>query len=62
MEWVLDLFEDNFDMGMDYLAVLARRLLELMERTSAPDESALQLLYGCDDEQAPVAPEAAAKE
>jgi CRP-like cAMP-binding protein len=53
MEWVLDLFEDNFDMGMDYLAVLARRLLEVMETTSAPHESSLQLLYGCDDEPRP---------
>lgn len=52
MEWVLDLFEDNFDMGMDYLAVLARRLLDVMETTSAPDESRLQLLYGCDEEDA----------
>jgi CRP-like cAMP-binding protein len=51
MEYVLDLFEDNFDMGTDYLAVLARRLLEVMEATSAPDETALQLLYGCDEEQ-----------
>jgi CRP-like cAMP-binding protein len=51
MEWVLDLFEDNFDMGMDYLAVLAKRLLELMETTSAPDEADLQLLYGCDEEE-----------
>ena len=58
MEWVLDLFEDNFDMGMDYLAVLARRLLELMEATSEPDEAGLQLLYGCDEEE-PAAPSAA---
>ena len=53
MEWVLDLFEDNFEMGMDYLAVLARRLLEVMEATAAPNESSLQLLYGCDEEETP---------
>jgi CRP-like cAMP-binding protein len=56
MEWVLDLFEDNFEMGTDYLAVLAKRLLDVMETTSAPDEAGLQLLYGCDEEEAPRAP------
>jgi CRP-like cAMP-binding protein len=62
MEWVLDLFEDNFDMGMDYLAVLARRLLALMERTASPDESELQLMYGCEeDETAPAADPLAAE-
>ena len=50
MEWVLDLFEDNFEMGMDYLAVLAKRLLELMERVATPDEAELNLMYGCDEE------------
>jgi CRP-like cAMP-binding protein len=53
MEWVLDLFEDNFDMGMGYLSVLARRLLELMERTASPDESELQLMYGCEEDEPP---------
>jgi CRP-like cAMP-binding protein len=56
MEWVLDLFEDNFDMGADYLAVLAKRLLELMEATSEPDDAGLQLMYGCDEEQPSAAP------
>jgi CRP/FNR family cyclic AMP-dependent transcriptional regulator len=56
MEWVLDLFEDNFEMGADYLAVLARRLLEVMEATSAPDEAGLQLMYGCDEEESPPPP------
>lgn len=51
MEWVLDLFEDNFEMGMDYLAVLAKRLLELMERVATPDEAELHLMYGCEDEE-----------
>ena len=51
MEWVLDVFEDNFEMGMDYLAVLAKRLLELMERMAAPDEAELHLMYGCEDEE-----------
>jgi CRP-like cAMP-binding protein len=52
MEWLLDLFEDNFEMGIDYLAVLSKRLLEVMEATSSPDEEGLQLLYGCDEEEA----------
>jgi hypothetical protein len=56
MEWVLDLFEDNFEMGADYLAVIAKRLLEVMEATSAPDEAGLQLMYGCDEEESPTAP------
>ncbi|HVR71283.1 MAG TPA: cyclic nucleotide-binding domain-containing protein [Vicinamibacteria bacterium] len=53
MEWLLDLFEDNFDMGTDYLAVLSQRLAEVMEATSGPDEEGLQLLYGCDEEEPP---------
>jgi CRP/FNR family cyclic AMP-dependent transcriptional regulator len=58
MEWLLDLFEDNFDMGIDYLAILSKRLLEVMEATSAPDEEDLQLLYGCDEEEAAPSPPA----
>jgi hypothetical protein len=47
---------------MDYLAVLARRLLALMERTASPDESELQLMYGCEeDETAPAADPLAAE-
>jgi hypothetical protein len=53
MEWVLDLFEDNFEMGMDYLAVLAQRLLEVMEAAASPDEAGLHLMYGCDEDEAP---------
>jgi CRP-like cAMP-binding protein len=62
MEWVLDLFEDNFEMGMDYLAVLARRLLELLERAASPDEAGLQLMYGCEEDEAPAAEAPAATE
>jgi CRP/FNR family cyclic AMP-dependent transcriptional regulator len=58
MEWVLDLFEDNFEMGADYLAVLARRLLEVMEATASPDEAGLQLMYGCDEEETRALPAA----
>jgi CRP-like cAMP-binding protein len=42
-EGLLDLFEDNFEMAMDYLAVMSRWLLELLERFASGD---LERLYG----------------
>jgi CRP-like cAMP-binding protein len=49
VEGLIDLFEDNFDMAMDYLAVMARAQMRLLElRVSAPGK-ALERVYGCVD-------------
>ena len=49
---VLDVFEDNFEMATDYLAVMARWLLDGLEVMAAPNEAELQRLYGCAEEPA----------
>lgn len=51
-EALLDVFEDNYEMAADYLAFMSRWLLEGMERAAAPDETELQHLYGCEEEEA----------
>ena len=49
VEGLIDVFEDNFDMAMDYLAVMARAQMRLLElRVSAPGK-ALERVYGCVD-------------
>src|SRR5439155_23954126 len=54
VEGLIDVFEDNFEMAMDYLAVMARAQMRLLElRVSAPDK-AMERVYGCVD--APEAP------
>jgi CRP-like cAMP-binding protein len=49
---LLDVLEDNFEMSLDYLAVLAKWLMDALEAASAPEEAELQRLYGCEDEGA----------
>lgn len=46
VENLIDTFEDNFEMAMDYLAVMSRWLLELLERYASGD---LQRLYGIEE-------------
>lgn len=46
VENLIDTFEDNFEMAMDYLAVMARWLLELLERFASGD---LERLYGIEE-------------
>jgi CRP-like cAMP-binding protein len=50
VEELLDVFEDNFEMAADFLAVLSKWLMDALEAASAPEEAELQRLYGCDDE------------
>ena len=49
VEGLLDVFEDNFDVAMDYLAVMARAQIRILEmRVSAPG-NAMERLYGCEE-------------
>ena len=49
IEGLIDVFEDNFEMAMDYLAFIARAQIRLLEmRVSAPG-NAMERLYGCED-------------
>ncbi len=49
VEGLIDVFEDNFEMTMDYLAVMARAQMRLLElRVSAPG-NAMERVYGCVD-------------
>lgn len=45
-EGLIDVFEDNTDMAFEYLAVLAKSLLDMLEDMA---EGALERFYGCDD-------------
>jgi CRP-like cAMP-binding protein len=50
MQYLIDVFEDNFGMAMDYLAVQSRWLLEILDRSLATRER-LERVYGCEPEQ-----------
>src|SRR5438105_2629146 len=58
LQTVIDVFEDNFDMAMDYLAVMARWLLVILERSLAARDR-LQRVYGCEEPAAEAASAAA---
>jgi CRP-like cAMP-binding protein len=45
VEILIDVFEDNFEMAMDYLSVMSRWLLDILDRLAAGE---LERLYGCD--------------
>jgi CRP-like cAMP-binding protein len=45
-EGLIDVLEDNTEMAFDYLAVLAKALLSMLETMA---EGALERFYGCDD-------------
>jgi CRP-like cAMP-binding protein len=49
MQYLIDVFEDNFAMAMDYLAVQSRWLLELLDRSLASRDR-LTRVYGCEPE------------
>lgn len=49
IESLIDVFEDNFEMAMDYMAAFSRFILEAIER--ATDARALPTFYGCDEEE-----------
>ena len=53
---MIDMFEDNFGMAMDYTALMARWLMDTFESLQYGD-AALARLYGCEaDEKVPGAP------
>jgi CRP-like cAMP-binding protein len=59
MQYLIDVFEDNFAMAMDYLAVQARWLLEILDQSLAARDR-LRRVYGCEPEpEAAPAPEPA---
>jgi CRP-like cAMP-binding protein len=49
MQYLIDVFEDNFAMAIDYLAVQAHWLLEILDRSLASRDR-LTRVYGCEPE------------
>jgi CRP/FNR family transcriptional regulator, cyclic AMP receptor protein len=49
VEGLIDVFEDNFEMAMDYLAVMARAQIRLLELRVSASGAALERVYGCAD-------------
>ena len=49
MQYLIDVFEDNFSMAMDFLSVQSRWLLEILDRWLASRER-LERVYGCEPE------------
>jgi CRP-like cAMP-binding protein len=49
LQYLIDVFEDNFSMALDYLAVQARWLLEILDR-SLVSRDRLTRVYGCEPE------------
>jgi hypothetical protein len=49
IEGLIDVFEDNFDMAMDYLAVMARAQVRILEMRVSAGGKAMERLYGCED-------------
>jgi CRP-like cAMP-binding protein len=53
-EGLIDIFEDNFEMAMDALALMSRWLMDTFESAQFGD-AALALLFGCEADEAPPA-------
>ena len=49
IEGLIDVFEDNFDMAMDYLAFMARAQVRILEMRVSGGGKAMERLYGCED-------------
>jgi len=49
IEGLIDVFEDNFDMAMDYLAVMARVQIRLLEMRVSATGKGIERFYGCDE-------------
>jgi CRP-like cAMP-binding protein len=49
VEAFVDVLEDNFDLAMDYLAVLARAQIRILENKVATAGKAMERLYGCEE-------------
>jgi CRP-like cAMP-binding protein len=54
MQTLVDVFEDNFNMAMDYLSVMARWLLVILDRSLASGDR-LRRVYGCETPEAEAA-------
>jgi CRP-like cAMP-binding protein len=48
-EGLLDVFEDNYAMALDYVAAVAREIVRLLERLADKGERPLRELYGCEE-------------
>jgi CRP-like cAMP-binding protein len=48
IEGLIDVFEDNFDMAMDYLAFMARAQIRILDMRMAGGGKAMERLYGCE--------------
>jgi CRP-like cAMP-binding protein len=57
IEGLIDVFEDNFEMAMDYLAVMARAQVRLLELRVSERAKAIERVYGCADPEDPTAKE-----
>src|SRR5262249_11285446 len=51
MQMLVDVFEDNFNMAMEYLAVMSRWLLTVLDRSLAARDR-LHRVYGCETPEA----------
>jgi CRP-like cAMP-binding protein len=49
IEGLIDVFEDNFDMAMDYLAVMARAQIRVLEMSVHATGKGMERLYGCEE-------------
>ena len=49
IEGLIDVFEDNFDMALDYLAFMARAQIRILEMRVSGGGKAMERLYGCED-------------
>lgn len=52
VQWLLDVFEDNFEIALDYLAVHSAWLLDGMERALEGRNLEIMRLYGLEDAEA----------
>jgi CRP-like cAMP-binding protein len=52
IEGLIDVFEDNFDMAMDYLATMARVQMHVLEVRVSASGKGLERFYGADDDPA----------
>jgi len=46
---LIDVFEDNFEMAMDYMAFMARAQVRILEMRVSGAGKAMERLYGCED-------------
>ena len=47
IDGLIDVFEDHFDMAVDFLAAISQLTVRILERR--PSQASLQEFYGCDE-------------